>query len=210
MAKNIAILTFLFLSIDVFSQEVIDYKIDFSRLKREYRNLTETEVNVDNFKEEIEEINQKVGYIKKEVESFAQKNTSKKDEAEQLLKEIVEFYLFTMSKPRCNCTFYLNKFITEFGGQSTLLKEQDNIKIFYAKINNFKYYYAYSKKNQLQTVTIKIGSTIHTFGIMNEIDIFKITEINKNLTISKIQIEVKGEEEKINYGTSCRNEFPRN
>jgi hypothetical protein len=207
----LGILIFLFQSSK--SQDYNFFSTELRNLKHQYKNCLYSEKIVDELEDKIEQINWKVYDLEEDIEQYIEKeNLNKNNKFIDIQNEIKEFYAFTSGQPTCNCLHFFNKFLSEIGGSTTLLKHKEAIKVFMAKIGNFKFYYAYSLNNWAYTVTINMkknmGSSKFIIGLGGEIEVFNIIEVNENWSVSNLTaiIRSKGNEFRT---VKCENEFPR-
>ncbi len=134
------------------------------------------------------------------------------DYIEIATKETEKFNSFTFRNPTCSCLYYFNKFLSEFGASQVLLEQKEGIKVYVAKVRNFKFYYAYSIQNWFYKVsinTIKKNTTSRfQFGLWGEIELFSVIKINENWKVTKITIS--SEQKNNEFGVrNCPGEFPR-
>lgn len=216
LIKTILVLfgNLIFIIQSSYAQDYNSFSSDLSNLKYKYKNYLQSEKLVDELEDKIEQIHWEVDDLEEDIEQYIEKeNLSKNDEFITLHNEIKEFNSFTSGKPTCNCLHFFNKFLSEFGCSSILLKQNDGIKVYVAKIGNFKFYYAYSLNNWLYTVTINtkknMGSGKFEFGLWGEIEVFDIIGINENWSILSLTAINKSKEEGY-MPVKCDNEFPRN
>lgn len=233
---NIIIILTLLVSFS-FGQDYESYSNKFKNIKNDYRSFLhsaesteywsgdKTQENYDSQFEEnaINKLKDKNRNINSDVEALEKeyvnsKNLNDNDEFKNLLKELSEFSNFTNSTPDFSCLSYFNKFISELGGTSLLLKHSNGVKIYVSKIGNFKLFYIYSVNDF--SYSIKINSMIKMYGqyldksswtfniLHGSIKVFKISTIKDKSIISKLSA-IKQDKYSSSNWYGCENEFPR-
>jgi hypothetical protein len=206
------ILTFLITVGFSTAQDLSSFSSELYFLKRQYSELTRTDLTIDEFEDEAEEIHRDADDLVSEMKDYMDDNDIKDESFLSVYREAEDFESFTSQNNTCDCLSHLNKFISEFGGSRILLKEQDGIKICMAEIGKYRYYYAYSVLNYSYTIKIKTTRTdgwgSFEFGTSGEVEIFDILRNNESWKITQVEViksEIQG------YGiVKCKNEFPRN
>lgn len=195
-----------------FSKDYSSFSSNLSHLKRKYRALVQNEKEVAKFENSIDVLESPLADLEKDLKDYI--STHKIDnnnELYTLLIEIREFESF-ISRSTCECLYYFNKFLNEIGAQSYFITQQVDIKVFVAVAGNFKFYYAYSLNNWLQTVTINTrmtnGYEKTLFGLHEEVEIFKITSKDVKTKTFNVMVEVLNKEKKKKYD-ECEDKFPR-
>ena len=192
-----------------YSSDEIRYQLD--KYKNKYKEIFNDDIDVDELKKLIREIESDVEDFQTEIKN----NDAKEGNIAPLLQEIEQFEDF-LSSGSCS-TKYFTRFITDLGGTHTLVRQQNGINIKIASIGNFKVLYVYAK-DVYQPRMVKIStfekkdenSTIqgtYEFGLGDEIEVVKIIPIDSNIKITGVSVQTEGKNEP-GY-TSCKDEFPR-
>lgn len=236
---NITVI-FIFLVSFSFGQDYELFSNRFEKIKNDYRSFLHSTESIqywngdktqENYESQFEEnainklkdknrnINSDIESLEKEFKQYIIDNSLNQDKKfDNLLTEINEFSNFFHTTPSFSCLSYFNKFISELGGTSTVLKQSNDVKIYVAKIGSFKFFYIYAINDFFYA--IKINSTIQKYGqylnnstwefniLLGTIKIFKVSTIKDKSIISKLSAIKKDDYLKSNsYG--CENEFPR-
>ena len=111
-----------------FSQDYTTFLTELNKIKSDYKEIHNQTQNIKEFDNKSKEIENDIRELKNSIGD----RRNETHQIKALYKEIVEYESFVSQNHSCACLGSYNKFISELYGSTSIIKEQNKVRILKA------------------------------------------------------------------------------